>query len=641
MIVATAGHIDHGKTALVRALTGVDTDRLPEEKARGITIDLGYAYTTTAGGQSIGFIDVPGHERLVHTMVAGMVGVDFALLLVAADDGPMPQTREHLAILDVLGVPGGIVVITKSDRVEPGRLSAVMAEMRQLVQGTVLDGAPVLACSALTGDGMAAVRDALERAAADLPSRTITGGFRLALDRAFSLPGVGLVATGTAHSGTVTAGQRLVLSPSGLEVRVRGLHSQNVASEHGQAGQRIALNITGPRLEKAHATRGAWLTDPALHAPTTRLDARLRLLPGEARALRHWTPVHVHLGAADLSGRIGLLEDRALEPGGTAWVQLVLDTPTVAVYGDRFVIRDQSATRALGGGHVVDPHPPQRGARKPERRRVLVALDHADHATALHELLAEMPAGLDLDGFRRVRNVTADELTALGGDRGPGEMVRLGPLGFAPAPYAALQARVLGAMAEHAAAQPDSAGCGAEELLRRLPVAFRVAGRAALRDLVEAGSLQRYGPLLHLPGHEIRLTLAEESLWEEIQDVLRPSGMDQPRLSFLAERLQVKDEELLPLVRKLAGIGRLSRVSPHYYVLPEALTRLAQAAESVAGESPGGILTVGRFREATGIGRHITMPVLEFFDKVGLTTRRVNGRVVRPGRAALFEGAAF
>ena len=636
MIVATAGHIDHGKTALVRALTGVDTDRLPEEKARGITIDLGYAYTTTAGGQSIGFIDVPGHERLVHTMVAGMVGVDFALLLVAADDGPMPQTREHLAILDLLGVPGGIVVITKFDRVDPGRLGAVMAEVQDMVRGTVLDGAPVLACSAVTGDGMAAVRRALEQATAELPTRTITGGFRLAVDRAFSLLGVGLVATGTAHSGTVAAGQRLVLSPSGIEVRVRGLHSQNIAAEHAQAGQRIALNITGPRLEKAHAVRGTWLTDPALHAPTTRLDARLRLLPGEARALRHWTPVHVHLGAADISGRIGLLEDRALEPGGTAWVQLVLDTPTVAAYGDRFVIRDQSATRALGGGHVVDPHPPQRGARKPERRRVLVALDHADSATALRALLAEMQAGLDLEWFRRVRNVMADELPALAG-----AMITVGPLGFAPAHYAALQARVLTAMAEHAAAAPDSAGCGAEELLRRLPPVLRVAGRAALRDLVEAGSLQRYGPLLHLPGHEIRLTLAEESLWEEIQDVLRPAGMDQPRLGLLAERLQVKKEALLPLVQKLAGIGRLCRVSASYYVLPEALTRLARAAEAVAGDSPGAILTVGRFREATGIGRHVTMPVLEFFDKVGLTTRRVNGRVVRPGRAALFEGAGF
>lgn len=635
MIVATAGHIDHGKTALVRALTGVDTDRLPEEKARGITIDLGYAYTTAPCGASIGFIDVPGHERLVHTMVAGAVGVDFALLLVAADDGPMPQTLEHLAILDLLGVPGGIVVLTKSDRVDAGRLAAVEAQVRDLVRGTVLASAPVLPCSSLTGDGIAAVRAGIEAAAAVLQARAATGGFRLALDRAFTLPGVGLVATGTAHSGQVQPGQPLMLSPAGLEVRVRGLHSGNRATAHGQAGQRIALNIAGPRLERADAARGAWLIDPALHAPTTRLDARLRLLPCEARALRHWTPVHVHMGAADIPGRIGLLDDRALEPGGTAWVQLALDTPAVAAYGDRFVIRDQSARRSLGGGHVVDPHPPRRGARKPERRRVLLALDQPGTAAALHALLMQADAGLDLDWFRLVRNVTVPELQAM-----PADMVTVGPLGFSPAHHEALRARILAAAADHAAAQPDSAGCSSAELLRRLPAEMRAAGRAALRDLVASGALHRFGPLLHLPGHAVRLSVAEENLWDELRAVLQGAGMDQPRAALLAERLQVPDGELLPLLRKLAGIGRLCRVSSHYYVLPDALARLAQAAEAVAQGSPGGILTVGRFREATGIGRNVTMPVLEFFDKVGLTTRRANGRSVRPGRAAQFDGAA-
>jgi len=635
MIVATAGHIDHGKTALVRALTGVDTDRLPEEKARGITIDLGYAYTTAACGASIGFIDVPGHERLVHTMVAGAAGVDFALLLVAADDGPMPQTLEHLAILDLLGIRGGIVVLTKSDRVDAGRLAAVDAQVRGMVRGTVLADAPVVPCSSMTGEGIAALRAGIEGAAAAMQARPATGGFRLALDRAFTLPGVGLVATGTAHSGAVQAGQRLMLSPAGLEVRVRGLHSQNKASEQGQAGQRIALNIAGTRLERADAARGAWLTDPALHAPTTRLDARLRLLPQEARALRHWTPVHVHMGAADIPGRIGLLDDRALEPGGTAWVQLALDAPTVAAYGDRFVIRDQSAQRSLGGGHVVDPHPPRRGARKPDRRRVLLALDQRDAAAALHALLAQAEAGLDLDWFRLVRNLTAGEMQGLSAG-----IVAVGPLGFSPMHYDALRARVLAAAADHAATQPDSAGCSSDELLRRLPAGMRAAGRAALRDLVAKGALHRFGPLLHLPGHAVRLSAAEENLWDEVRGVLRDAGMDQPRAALLAERVQVPDGELMPLMRKLAGIGRLCRVSSSYYVLPDALSRLAQAAAAVAQDSPGGILTVGRFREATGIGRNVTMPVLEFFDKVGLTTRRANGRSVRPGRAALFDGAA-
>jgi len=636
MIVATAGHIDHGKTALVRALTGVDTDRLPEEKARGITIDLGYAYSQAPCGTSIGFIDVPGHERLVRTMLAGAIGVDFALLVVAADDGPMPQTAEHLAILDLLAVPGGIVVLTKADRVEPGRLAALTAQMRETLRGTVLDQAPVVSCSAVSGDGIAALRRRLEDAAAAMQARVSAGGFRLALDRAFTLPGVGLVATGTAHSGAVQAGQRLVLSPAGLEVRVRGLHSQNQAAEHGRAGQRCALNIAAARLDRGDATRGTWLVDPALHAPTSRLDARLRLLPHEARALRHWTPVHVHLGAADIPGRVGLLDDRALEPGGSAWVQLALEAPTVAAYGDRFVIRDQSAQRSLGGGHIVDPHPPRRGARTTARRHVLQALDQPDVAAALHALLDMAEAGLDLDWFRLTRNVTAEEMRALL----PG-VVALGSLGFSPAHHAALRRRLLDAAADLAAAQPDSAGCTADELLRRLPPAMRPPGRAMLRDLLGEGALHRFGPLLHLPGHAIRLSVVEESLWEEVRDALQASGMDQPRAALLAERLQVPDGELMPLLRKLGRIGWLCRVSPSYFVLPDALSRLAHAAQAVAQDSPGGILTVGRFREATGIGRNVTMPVLEFFDKVGFTVRRANGRVVRPDRAALFDQASL
>ncbi len=634
MIVATAGHIDHGKTALVRALTGVDTDRLPEEKARGITIDLGYAYTQASGGASIGFIDVPGHERLVRTMLAGAIGVDFALLVVAADDGPMPQTLEHLAILDLLAVPGGVVVLTKADRAEPGRLAALTAQMHELLRGTVLDQAPIMSCSALSGDGIPALRQHLEDAAAAMQARVSGGGFRLALDRAFSLPGVGLVATGTAHSGAVQAGQRLMLSPAGLEVRIRGLHSQNQAAEHGQAGQRCALNITAPRLERDDATRGNWLVDLALHAPTSRLDARLRLLPHETRALRHWTPVHVHLGAADIPGRIGLLDDRALEPGGSAWVQLALDTPTVAAYGDRFIIRNQSAQRSLGGGHIVDPHPPRRGARSPERRRVLQALDQPDTAAALQALLDQSAAGLDLDWFRLTRNVTVEELRSLDTD-----IVTVGSLGFSPVHHAALRTRLLDAAADYAAKYADSAGCTGDELLRQLPPAMRPPGWAVLRDLVADGALHRFGPLLHLPGHAIRLSIEEESLWEEIRDALQGAGMDQPRVALLAAGLQMPEAELLPLLRKLGRIGWLCRVSPSYFVLPDALARLAQAAQMVAQDGAGGILTVGRFREATGIGRNVTMPVLEFFDKVGFTVRRANGRVVRPDRAGLFDQA--
>ena len=317
MIIATAGHIDHGKTALVRALTGVDTTHLPEERARGITVDLGYAYAAGPDGRRIGFVDVPGHERLVRTMVAGATGVDLALLVVAADDGPMPQTREHLAILDLLDLKRAVVALTKSDRVDPVRLALAAAEVAAMLRGTALAGAPILPCSSLTGDGIPALR-ALLQAAAAVPAAPPRGGFRLAVDRAFTVAGAGLVVTGAVHGGDVAVGQRLVLARSGAEVRVRGLHAQNRPAERGQAGQRLALNIAGPRLDRSPPARGDWLVAPGLEAESARLDVALRLLPGEARALRHWTPVHVHLGAADIPGRVGLLEGTSLEPGGTA-----------------------------------------------------------------------------------------------------------------------------------------------------------------------------------------------------------------------------------------------------------------------------------------------------------------------------------
>ncbi len=623
MIVATAGHIDHGKTALVRALTGVETDRLPEECARGITIDLGYAYTRTPDGASIGFIDVPGHERLVRTMLAGAVGVDLALLVIAADDGPMPQTHEHLALLDLLAVPRGIVVLTKSDRVDAARLAALGSSLALLLRGSVFETASILACSALTGAGIATLRSHLEAASAQVRPRA-GGRFRLAVDRAFSLPGAGLIATGTIHSGAVRASDRLILSPAGLELRVRGLHVQNQAAGQGHAGQRCAVNVMAPRLERHDLQRGAWLVEPGAHAPTSRLDARLRLLPGEPRALRHWTPVHVHMGAADIPGRVGLLDERAVEPGGEAWIQLVLDTPTVAVHGDRFVIRDQSAQRSLGGGHIVDPFPPRRGARRPERLLILAALDRADASSALAALLDLSPAGLDLAWFGRARNLAEGEMRAIHG------LTMLDALAFSSAHYAALRSLLLEAARLQAGTDPDSAGATPDELLRQLPPPLRTAGREALRVLAGEGVLQRHGPLLHLPGHVVRLSVAEESFWQGIRDVLAAAGTDPPRDTLLAERLQVRPDELQPLLRKLSRMGLLCRVSPTYHVLPDALRALAHAALTAAAD---GLLTVGRFREATGIGRNATMPVLEFFDKVGFTTRRV----VRPDRTDLFE----
>ena len=401
MIVATAGHIDHGKTLLVKALTGVDADRLPEEKARGLTIDLGFAYRPGPDGAVIGFVDVPGHERFVRNMVAGVTGIDFALLVVAADDGPMPQTEEHLAILDLIGVVDGAVGLTKIDRVDGARVAEVTEDIRILTLGTVLEDAPVFPVSGLTGAGVPALAQALDSAAERWRGRASPGRFRLAIDRCFVLKGTGVVATGTVFSGTVAVEDEVLLSPPGLKVRVRRLHAQNREATRGGRGQRLALNIAGPGLSRDRVSRGDWLVDPAAGEGTRRFDAHLRLLTGERRPLAHWTPVHAHLGATDLTARVALLEGRRIARGEGALVQMVLDAPTVARHGDRFILRDRSARRTMAGGQVIDPFAAARGRRRPARLAVVRALAPPDPAEALAGLLAASAGGVELAAFVR------------------------------------------------------------------------------------------------------------------------------------------------------------------------------------------------------------------------------------------------
>jgi len=413
MIVGTAGHIDHGKTSLVKALTGVDTDRLPEEKARGITLDLGYAYTPLPAGDVLGFVDVPGHEKLVHNMLAGATGIDFVLLVVAADDGPMQQTREHLQILDLLGLRRGVVALTKTDAVSSDRASQAEAETAALLARSTLGGARVFPVSSVTRRGVDALRGYLEHEAAVLPPRSREGYFRLAVDRCFTLAGAGTVVTGTVFSGQVAVGDTLVLSPPGCEVRVRSIHAQNQPAQAGHAGQRCALNLVGEGFDKSRVRRGHWVLARPVHAPTQRLDVELTLLESEGRPLTHWTPVHFHLGAAEAMGRVALLEKEQLEAGRTALAQLVLDRDVGVLHGDRFVLRDQSALRTMGGGRVLDPFPPGRGRRAVARLTLLRSWASGAPEEGLRATLEHNPYGVDVTRFAQTWNLTASQMQML------------------------------------------------------------------------------------------------------------------------------------------------------------------------------------------------------------------------------------
>jgi selenocysteine-specific elongation factor len=605
MIVGTAGHIDHGKTTLVRALTGVDTDRLPEEKARGVSIELGYAFLDLPGvPQRIGFVDVPGHERLVHTMLAGATGIDHALLLVAADDGPMPQTLEHLAVLSLLGLTRGTVVVTKADRVDATRLAAVVAEAAALLAGTPLADAPVLAVSAATGAGLDALKARLAEAAAEPVQRPVDGaGFRLAVDRVFSLAGSGTVVTGSVHAGRVAAGDELLLVPGERRVRVRSLHAQNRAVEVAEAGQRCAVALVG--IERGDIERGQWLVNPAVALATDRLDATLTLWPQEAKPLRSGTPVHVHLGAAATLGTVAVLEPESIAPGATGRVQIVLRHAIGVWAGDRIVLRDSTASRTLAGGTVLDPLAPVRYRRTPQRLAELDALGAATPAARLTALSALTP--VDLPRF-----AAAQGRTDL--DTGPG-------WAWGDDLAAAARERVLALLAEFHARDPEELGPDAARLRRlALPRLPEPLWRRLLAQAQQGGLLTVRGAFVHLPAHGVRLSATEERLAQKVAPALEAAGFEGAWVRDLARDAGESEPLMRVALARLSQRGELHQVVKDLYYPPPAIVRLVGIARAVA-DAHGGEVTAAGFRDATGLGRKRAIQVLEYFDRVGLLRR--------------------
>ena len=630
MIIATAGHIDHGKTRLVEALTGVDADRLPEEKARGLTIDLGFAYHELASGERLGFVDVPGHERFIRNMLAGVTAIDFALLVVAVDDGPMPQTEEHLAILDLLGIEQGAVVLSKTDRVPAERVEEVAAEVAALLAPTSLAGAPLFPTSAETGEGISELGAHLEDMARTIAARARDGNFRLAVDRCFTIAGAGLVVTGTVFSGSVERGAQLILSPEGIPFRVRGIHAQNRSAGAALSGERAALNITGAELDRADVHRGDWVLPPPAHAPTRKLDAWIRVLAGEARVLGHWTPVHVHLGAVDVTGRIAILEGRSIAPGEAGLAQLVLDREIGAVAGDRLVLRDQTAQRTIAGGRVVDPFPPARGRARPERVALLQAIRGADSATTLAAFLAAAPTGFRLRSFQQGWNLTPSEAEAL---FDASDLVRIAardePVGFSPEHWRGLLEAAVEALTRWHERNPERVGANALELRRALsrPVPEAVLA-AAFDALLGEGRIKRRGSFLHLPGHAAEPTPQEAAIWRRVAPLLETGGLKAPRVRELAEELDLDLNVLENFLGRAQQLGLVLRVTKNRSFLPETVLELAEIAEALATAAPDGLFDARAYRDRSEIGRNLTIEVLEYFDRVGFTRRAGEGRRV-------------
>ncbi len=624
MIIGTAGHIDHGKTTLVQALTGVDTDRLKEEKERGISIELGYAYQALEGGEVLGYIDVPGHERFIHTMLAGAAGIDFALLVVAADDGVMPQTREHFDILNLLGVTHGAVALTKIDRASAARVREVETEIRELLAATALSAAPVFPLSAVSGQGVAALRSHLHGEAARSRLSSAQGHFRLAVDRSFSLQGIGTVVTGTVFAGQVHVDDELTTSPGGHTVRLRSLHVQNRPAQTGRAGERCALNLVG--VDKSQIARGDWIVAGDLHAPTDRFDARISLSANAPHALRHWSPVHLHLGASHVMARVALLQDEPLGTGASALAQLVLEQPLAALHGDAFILRDAEARHTLGGGIVLEPWAPARRRKTPQRLAVLAALRHEEPRQRLHALLPAAEWGLDLSQLGRAWNqpglpalLPANAIVIDNGKQS---------CAFDAAHWQALSARFLQLMAEHHQRNPDEIGLDAARarrmFLNKLPTP---AFNELIQGLFQAGQLARSGTWLHLPEHRISLSPAEQALCERIRPWLQESPLDPPWVRDLAKRAGIDEMRMRQLLLKLARSGEIFQVVRDLFYLNQTLIELADMAREL--NSQHGVIRAAELRDQSGIGRKRTIQLLEFFDRVGFTRRAGEAHCLR------------
>jgi selenocysteine-specific elongation factor len=632
MIIGTAGHIDHGKTTLTRALTGVDTDRLKEEKARGISIELGYAYTPLTDTQTLGVIDVPGHEKFIRTMAAGVTGIDAALLVIAADDGIMPQTVEHLAILRLLGVKRGAVALTKIDRADAQQIARVEADIHALLAPTDFAGAPIFHTNATAaGDaGVQALLAHLAQLAAALPASDDRRLFRLGVDRVFTLSGQGTIVTGTALAGTVRVGDTVTLAPGGGQARVRSIHAQNRAADVGRAGQRLALNLAG--VAKEDIARGSWIVAPPLAACSERIDVEITLTPDCGLTLKPWSPLHVHLGAAHHTANVVLLGEEALAPGATGRVQLVLDAPVHAVPGDRFVIRNAQATATVGGGVVLDPFGPARKRRSSARVAWLDALaaylDNGD----VGALLARSPFGLRASALVRLSQLPATEIVT------PPHTVTVALAGgdlllIAPAEVAALEQRIVAALADFHARSPDDAGPELWRLKRIVATDIEDRLWSRLIDtLLADGRIRQRGRSLHLPQHSVELSAQEQALVAPLLASLLAGRYDPPWVRDLVREHALPEAEVRRLLRKLARTGEISQVVPDLFYHPQPLAELAQLVTTLPQ------VQAAEFRDATGLGRKRGIQILEFFNRVGYTRRVGNIHMVRPDAVWSYSG---
>jgi selenocysteine-specific elongation factor len=610
MIIGTAGHIDHGKTALVRALTGVDTDRLPEEKRRGITIELGFAPLDLEGVGRVSIVDVPGHEAFVRTMVAGATGIDLALLVIAADEGVMPQTKEHLAILDLLGIRGGVVALSKCDLVDAEWLALLGAEIEALLHGTVLEGAAVVPTSAVSGAGLEELRQALSLAAASVQQRPLEDLFRMPVDRVFSVRGTGTVVTGTVWSGQVSLGQTLAVHPGGRHCRVRGVQRHGAAVQSAAAGSRAALALSG--IEVGELERGAWLLSEGAYYPASVLRAEVSLLREADHPLRPREWVQFHLGTSAVPGRV-VAAGGPIAPGERRPARVVLAQPVPARAGDRFVLRLPSPANTIGGGVVLDPLLRERraklwplGTHAPGARLRLMVEESGAAGLAVRVLPVRL--GVPPGAVAEILQACAD-------------LVVLGEAIYARSELENLTRRLLEAVDQYHLEQPLADGIPISRL-RSLTSSDQLFA-AALEGLQKSGTLVLRDGLAARAGWQPQLDVRAQATRDRLLGILKAAGSEPPDIDALSNELSM---DVRPLLKVLAREGSVVEVESTRYYAAEVVQALVRKLRS--GMTKGRSYTPSQLRELLGMSRKYLIPFLEYCDRARITERREEGRKI-------------
>jgi len=633
LILGTAGHIDHGKTSLVKALTGVDTDRLKEEKARGITIELGFAHLELPGGLRFGIVDVPGHERFVRAMVAGVGGMDLVLLVIAADEGIMPQTREHLEICQLLGVKRGIVVLTKKDLVEPDWLDLVAEEVRDYLAESFLEGAPVVAVSSRSGDGMDQLKSELIKLAGEIEQKRLDTPFRLPVDRVFTVTGFGTVVTGTLLSGAISVGDEVEILPSGIACRVRGVQSFGSKVEKGGAGERLAVNLQG--VDHADVERGHVVVPKGLYRPTSVVDVRLNYLASAPKELKHRATVRLHSATYEVPAKLILFDRDSLQPGDSAYVQLRLSRPVLLLPGDPFVLRTYSPQATLGGGTVLDPEPPRRRRRSAEALELLAAAESGGDQERIRLLVeSSLLSGISVQEMvnrsgmsgKRIEGALAPLLSSgavLQALKEP--RIFLGKDAFAQ-----LKQRLSEELRDYLEENPMQEGIGKEELKSRIPKRSdaRFFG-PLLASMEKDGSAQSDRDIVRIPGRKVGVTQDQAGLQILLEEALKKGWGEPPTLKELCDMLGCTEKQLLDHANLLCREGRAAKIKGDIFYTPGAVVEIREKLVAYLREK--GEIAPPEFRELTGLSRKFMIPLLEYFDQEKLTIRMGDKRVLRKG----------